>query len=111
MEKPPWAIVAPKYSKGAHLWDEQYHSRLSTPRLQNAGKVTAFLTSLPQIGDECLSNASPKRDEAERAHLMAGFDAANFHLYGIDRDDAVSILLATQRALRDPGLRHQSPSA
>jgi hypothetical protein len=33
-----------------------------------------------------------KWDEAERAELMAELDAAYFHLYGIDRDDAEYIL-------------------
>jgi len=33
-----------------------------------------------------------KWDEAERAELMADLDAAYFHLYGIDRDDAEYIL-------------------
>jgi hypothetical protein len=33
-----------------------------------------------------------KWDEAERAQLMAELDAAYFHLYGIDRDDAAYIL-------------------
>ncbi len=33
-----------------------------------------------------------KWDEAERAELMAELDAAFFHLYGIDRDDAEYIL-------------------
>ena len=33
-----------------------------------------------------------KWDEGERAHLMAELDAAYFHLYGINRDDAEYIL-------------------
>jgi hypothetical protein len=33
-----------------------------------------------------------KWDEAERAELMAELDAAFFHLYGIDLDDAAYIL-------------------
>lgn len=51
-----------------------------------------------------------KWDEAERAALMAELDAAYFHLYGIDRDDAEYILSTFkgihERSLLLPG--HQS---
>ena len=41
-----------------------------------------------------------KWDEAERAELMAEFDAACFHLYGIDRDDA-EYILSTFKKIHD----------
>jgi hypothetical protein len=41
-----------------------------------------------------------KWDEAERAKLMAELDAAYFHLYGIDRDDAAYIL-STFKGIHD----------
>jgi hypothetical protein len=41
-----------------------------------------------------------KWDEAERAELMAELDAAYFHLYGIDRDDA-EYILSTFKGIHD----------
>jgi hypothetical protein len=41
-----------------------------------------------------------KWDEAERAELMAELDAAFFHLYGIDRDDA-EYILSTFKGIHD----------
>ncbi len=41
-----------------------------------------------------------KWDEAERAALMAELDAAYFHLYGIDRDDA-EYILSTFNSIHD----------
>ncbi len=41
-----------------------------------------------------------KWDEAERAVLMAELDAAFFHLYGIDRDDA-EYILSTFKGIHD----------
>jgi type I restriction-modification system DNA methylase subunit len=41
-----------------------------------------------------------KWDEAERAQLMAELDAAYFHLYGIDRDDA-EYILSTFKGIHD----------
>ncbi|HYO25383.1 MAG TPA: hypothetical protein VEQ85_10590 [Lacipirellulaceae bacterium] len=40
-------------------------------------------------------------DPEERAQLMAELDAAYFHLYGIDRDDA-EYILSTFRGIHDP---------
>ncbi len=44
-----------------------------------------------------------KWDEEERARLMAELDAAYFHLYGIDRDDAEYILSSFK------GIHNRSP--
>ena len=44
-----------------------------------------------------------KWDEAERATLMAELDAAYFHLYGIDRDDA-EYILSTFKGIHDRSL-------
>jgi len=41
-----------------------------------------------------------KWDEAERAELMAELDAAYFHLYGINRDDA-EYILSTFKGIHD----------
>jgi hypothetical protein len=41
-----------------------------------------------------------KWDEADRAELMAELDAAYFHLYGIDRDDA-EYILSTFKGIHD----------
>ncbi|MCH8046271.1 MAG: hypothetical protein IID44_21385 [Planctomycetes bacterium] len=41
-----------------------------------------------------------KWDEAERAELLAELDAAFFHLYGIDRDDA-EYILSTFKKIHD----------
>ncbi len=43
-----------------------------------------------------------KWDEAERAELMAELDAAYFHLYGIDRDDA-EYILSTFKGIHERG--------
>jgi hypothetical protein len=42
-----------------------------------------------------------KWDEAERAEIMAELDAAYFHLYGIERDDA-EYMLSTFKGIHDP---------
>ncbi|QDT36738.1 Eco57I restriction-modification methylase domain-containing protein [Stratiformator vulcanicus] len=42
-----------------------------------------------------------KWDDAERAELMADLDAAYFHLYGIDRDDA-EYILSTFKGIHTP---------
>jgi hypothetical protein len=42
-----------------------------------------------------------KWDEAERAELTAELDAAFFHLYGLDRDDA-EYILSTFKGIHDP---------
>jgi hypothetical protein len=44
-----------------------------------------------------------KWDEADRSTLMAELDAAYFHLYGIDRDDA-EYILSTFKGIHDRSL-------
>jgi hypothetical protein len=53
---------------------------------------TAGSLQAPVVGLKTVGGRLNKWDEAERAELMAELDAAFFHLYGIDRDDAEYIL-------------------
>lgn len=69
-------------------------------------KLTCTAEDMLPLADACDFNEGSfqaeyggrvnKWDEAERAELMAELDAAFFHLYGIDRDDAQYILSTFQ---------------
>jgi hypothetical protein len=87
-------------------------TRLETWISERVLKLTCTAEDMLPLADACeFKSGSFKKeyggrlnkwDEEERAQLMAELDAAYFHLYGINRDDA-EYILSTFKAIHDRG--------
>ncbi|MGD9856785.1 MAG: hypothetical protein AB7U20_17695 [Planctomycetaceae bacterium] len=91
-------------------WD--HRTTLETWVSERVHKLTCTAEEMVPLAEACgFSGGSfqaeyggrlHKWDEGERAVLTAELDAAYFHLYGIDRDDAAYIL-STFKGIHDRG--------
>jgi hypothetical protein len=87
-----------------------HRSKLETWISERVLKLTCTAEDMLPLADACAFTGGSfkaeyggrlnKWDEAERAQLMAELDAAYFHLYGIDRDDA-GYILSTFKGIHD----------
>ncbi|MCH8046274.1 MAG: hypothetical protein IID44_21400 [Planctomycetes bacterium] len=76
-----------------------------TAMVRNGELLTREVVLFDEGGDCCRTGDAEggrlnKWDEAERAELLAELDAAFFHLYGIDRDNA-EYILSTFKKIHD----------
>ena len=101
------ALTSDTYAKGCQ-WERK--KKLEAWISERVLKLTCTAEDMLPLADACQFTAGSfkkeyggrlnKWDEAERAKLMAELDAAYFHLYGIDRDDA-EYILSTFKGIHD----------